>query len=349
MVEKLDGMTICNRRSLLVALIFFMALIAVLLGYGGVTKQTPAPTPLAPSTLPTPAPKPDQTPRHPSPTYRLHGLDFSPYLGRKTPGSRPPITERQLRARMAIVAPYTEWIRTFGSLQGMEKAGQIAHEMGLKVAQGAWLNRDLSTNDLEIANLIAAAKAGHVDLAIVGGEVLLRDDLTEDQLIGYIDQVRKEVPGIPVTTAVISDEILLHPAVVSAVDVVLVNYYPFWEGTRVEEAIASIHRLHQQVTAVVGNKEVIVAETGWPSCGKQFGEALPSPANASLYFLNFVSWARANDVPYFYFEAFDERWKATYEGSPNACWGIWNKDGELKPGMKDVFDGKTMPDNWSDS
>jgi len=92
---------------------------------------------------------------------------------------------------------------------------------------------------------------------------------------------------------------------------------------------------------------IIVSETGWPSCGNQVGDAVPSPENASFYFLNFVSWARANNVPYFYFEAFDESWKAVYEGPQGACWGIWDKDGNLKPGMQDVFDGKVMQDNWS--
>ena len=73
--------------------------------------------------------------------------------------------------------------------------------------------------------------------------------------------------------------------------------------------------------------------------GVGFLDAVPSPENAGLYFRNFVSWARAGEVPYFYFEAFDELWKATYEGSPNACWGIWDRRGDMKPDMRAVFKG----------
>src|SRR5207249_2692794 len=40
---------------------------------------------------------------------------------------------------------------------------------------GAWLRRDPSANNREIANLIRAAKASQVDLAIVGSEVLARN------------------------------------------------------------------------------------------------------------------------------------------------------------------------------
>ncbi len=63
--------------------------------------------------------------------------------------------------------------------------------------------------------------------------------------------------------------------------------------------------------------------------------------------MNFVSWARAEGVNYFYFEALDEEWKAKYEGPQGACWGVWYKDGRLKPCMQAVFDGETIPDNWT--
>jgi hypothetical protein len=74
--------------------------------------------------------------------------------------------------------------------------------------------------------------------------------------------------------------------------------------------------------------------------GNPVGAAIPSPANANFYFLNFISWARLDHVPFFYFEAFDESWKAQDEGPQGACWGVWEKHGVLKPGMQDVFDGE---------
>ena len=52
-------------------------------------------------------------------------------------------------------------------------------------------------------------------------------------------------------------------------------------------------------------------------------------------------------MPYLYFEAFDESWKAKYEGSRGAYWGLWDKDGNLKACMQDVFAGRRMTDNWS--
>ena len=286
-------------------------------------------------------------PGAPSAAYKVYGLDFSPYMDGQDPNQGSTIAEAQLRSRLAILAPYTGWVRSFGMTHGLERTGAIAHEMGFKVALGAWLGRDLAANEVEIANLIAAGQAGQADLLIVGSEVLLRGDLSEEQLAGYMARVKQAVPGIPISTADVHGEILAHPGIVATEDVVLVNYYPYWEGVREEAAVAVLHGWHQQVMALAGSKPVIVSETGWPSCGNTVGDAVPSPQNASAYFLNFVSWARANSVSYFYFEGFDESWKAGYEGPQGACWGIWDRAGQMKPGMQAVFDGQTVADNWS--
>jgi exo-beta-1,3-glucanase (GH17 family) len=282
------------------------------------------------------------------PAYKTFGLGFGPFIDGQNPDAGSVVSEGQLRERMQIIANNTEWVRSFGCSGGLEKTGLVAHGLGLKAAAGAWLSRDSAANDREVANLISEARAGHVDIAIVGSEVLLRGDLTEAQLIGYMNQVRQQIPaGIPVTTAEVYGKLLEHPSVIDNSDVVLANYYPYWEGVSVDVAVATLHRWHQQVVAAARGKSVIVSETGWPSDGNVVGNAVPSPSNASFYFLNFVSWARANSVRYFYFEALDETWKAAHEGPQGAHWGVWDKNGVLKPGMQAVFDGQTMPDNWT--
>ena len=284
------------------------------------------------------------------PAYKLHGLNFSPYVDGQDPNiGSPQISEQQLRERMQIIAPYTQWIRTFSCRNGHEKAGIIAHELGLKAALGAWLSSDLAANELEIAALISAAEAGQADLVIVGSEALLRGDLSPEQLRDYIERVKQEVPaGVPVTTGDVNGEWLKHQQIlVPVVDVLFVNYYPYWEGIPVENAMRFLDHAHRQMIDAAGGKSVIVSETGWPSGGNQEGCAVPSPENAAFFFLNFVSWARANNVQYFYFEALDESWKANYEGPQGSRWGVWDKDGNLKPGMDAVFDGNTIADNWS--
>lgn len=281
--------------------------------------------------------------------YRVYGLNFSPYLDRQDPNSGVPVGPEQLRARMQRIAPYTQWVRSFGSTNGLEAIGPMAHSMGLKAAIGAWLNRMPDANEHEIANLIAAATDGAVDMAIVGSETLLRGDLTPAQLISYLDRVRQALPStIPVTTADTCQQLLQAPQVVEHADAVFMNDYPYFAGVPVRCAVAALHFCYQQLTAIAGGNPVIVSESGWPSCGETRIQAVPSPENASFYFLNLVSWARANNVAFFYFEAFDETWKAAYEGTIGACWGVWSKDGKLKPGTERVFEDEMIPDNWSD-
>jgi len=182
---------------------------------------------------------------------------------------------------------------------------------------------------------------------VVGSEALYRGELTEEQLISYIERVRTAVPGVPVTTGEIYQTWIDHPNLVTAVDVLFSNYYPYWEGVTIDSAIAALNASHQQVVNVAQGRDVGVSETGWPSGGDTLGSAVPSPENAARYFMEFVTWAEVNSTVYFYFEAFDEPWKASYEGPQGAFWGIWDTDGVLKPGMLPVFLGERSEDTWS--
>ncbi len=281
------------------------------------------------------------------PTYQLYGLNFSPFEGSQDPNLGAVVSADQIERRMEIIAPYTEWIRTFGCTGGLEHAGRIAHSLQLKAAVGAWISADPAANEAELESLIREAGSGNVDLAIIGSEVLYRGDLGSADLISYIRRFRAQVPDVPVATADVYSSLLENPAVMAECDVILANFYPYWEGVDVNDAMAWLHERYELVRAVSGDKEVIVSETGWPSEGNTLGDAVPGPENAARFFKNFVSWARAEGVNYFYFESFDEPWKAAYEGPQGAHWGVWDEDGDLKPGMQPVFDGETMEDNWT--
>jgi exo-beta-1,3-glucanase (GH17 family) len=277
----------------------------------------------------------------------VYGIDFSPYENGQDPNAGVEISCDQLAERLGIIAGYTTWIRSYGATHGLECTGSIAHKFGFKVAMEAWISSDANANAEEIGNLIARAQNGEADLAIVGTEVLLRNDLPPNQLIAYLEQFRAAVPGVPVATADVPLSLLNNPAVVDACDLVLVDYYPYWEGKSLSAALAYLNAEDALVRTTYSNKEVVVAETGWPSGGNTVGSAVPSLDNAAYYFLDFESWARANHRKAFYFEATDEAWKANYgEGPQGATFGIFNPTGAMKYGS-DVFSGKTMADNWT--
>ena len=72
-------------------------------------------------------------------------------------------------------------------------------------------------------------------------------------------------------------------------------------------------------------------------------ELLLSAPNAALFAAQFFTWASANHIQAFYFEAFDEAWKATSEAPQEGHWGIWDTTGATKPGMDAFFNGQTVP------
>jgi len=258
----------------------------------------------------------------------MHGIGFSPYMEGQEPGE--PITEEQIRRRMAIIKPHVKWIRSFSCTEGNEMIPRIAHEMGIKTLVGAWLGKEEDKNAIEIENLIQLAKEGYADIVAVGNEVMYREDLSEERLLEYIYQVKNEVPHLPVGYVDAYYEFENRPKITAACDVLLANCYPFWEGCHIDYSLMYMQDMYRRTLRVAGGKKVIISETGWPNKGQSFHGAVPSEECAIRYFLNTQLWTKADNIESFYFSSFDEPWKIGDEGDVGAYWGLWDKNEQLK-------------------
>ena len=258
----------------------------------------------------------------------MHGLCFSPYQEGQEPGDL--ISEAQIRRKLELILPYTKWIRTFSCTEGNELIPVLAKEYGLKTLVGAWLGDDPEVNAAEINGLIKLCKAGYVDVAAVGNEVMYRGDLEEDQLIKFIELVKHEISEIPVGYVDAYYEFTDRPKITAACDVILANCYPYWEGCSLEYSLIYMKQMFEQARAAGQGKKVIITETGWPSQGASLEGAHPSYENALKYFINAQSWSQQADIEMFYFSSFDESWKVDSEGDVGAFWGLWDKDENLK-------------------
>jgi GPH family glycoside/pentoside/hexuronide:cation symporter len=259
---------------------------------------------------------------------QLHGLCFGSYKeGQKAGDSVGP---KQIEQRMNVIAKHTQWVRSFSTANGNDHIAKAAKNNGLKTIVGAWISSDLDQNEKEIENLISLGKQGLIDIAAVGNEVLLREDLSLDKLLGYIARVKKELPNVQVGYVDAYYLFIQQPQLVDACDIVLANCYPFWEGCDIENATAYLDHMYQITKDAANNKPVIVAETGWPSAGENTEAAIPSEENAIRYLINANQWAKAKNAELFYFSAFDETWKVQEEGPVGGNWGIWNKNEQLK-------------------
>jgi len=259
---------------------------------------------------------------------KIHGISFSPYVEGQGPGTV--ISEAQIRERLSFIQPYVHWVRSFSCTDGHELIPAIAAENGLKTMVGVWLDADHEKNEEELANAIAVAKAGHAGILAVGNEVLLRGDLSEDELIDYINRAKAAAPGIEVGYVDAYFEFVDHPRVTAACDVILANCYPFWEGCPAEHSLLYMKEMYRKAAQAANGKKVIISETGWPNVGSAEGGAVPSLENAIKYFINAYQWAEEEGVEIVYFSSFDETWKVDAEGDVGAYWGLWDKDGKPK-------------------
>lgn len=253
----------------------------------------------------------------------MHGICFSMYEDGQKPGDV--ISERQVQRRLEILKPYTQWIRSFSCVEGNEHIPKIAKDLGINTMVGAWLGKNEDMNREEIEGLIALAKEGYVDIAAVGNEVLYRGDLSEEQLLAYINQVKEAVPEVTVGYVDAYYEFTVHPNITEACDVILANCYPYWEGCHIDYSLLYMKQMYRQALDAGRGKKVIITETGWPSQGSSLQSAHPSRENAMKYFMNAQQWSAEEGIEMFYFSSFDESWKVGDEGEVGAYWGLWDK------------------------
>ena len=258
----------------------------------------------------------------------MHGICFSPYLEGQNIGDR--LTKEQITGRMDVIAPHTQWIRSFSCTQGNEFIPEVANAKGLKTMVGAWIGDDIEQNEREIEALISLAKQGYVDIAVVGNEVLLRNELPEQQVLEYINHVKAALPNIPIGYVDAYYQFHERQSLVEACDVILINCYPFWEGCSIDQATLYLNHMYDVAKNAAKGKHVIITETGWPSQGENTAGAVPSYENAMKYFINTNNLSSKESIDMFYFSSFDESWKVHHEGDVGARWGIWDKDEALK-------------------
>ncbi len=161
-------------------------------------------------------------------------------------------------------------------------------------------------------------------------EVLLREDLSEDELIDHLREMKAALPGVPVGYVDAYFLFEKHPRVTAECDVVMTNCYPFWEGCPREQALPYMQTMLARTRAAAPGKRILISETGWPDQGSAFHGAVPGIEAAMQYFVDTAAWAEGEGIEWFHFAAFDEAWKVGAEGDVGAFWGLWDKDARPK-------------------
>ena len=274
---------------------------------------------------------------------QVSGFAYSPYRYGQSPMDETYPSEQQIDEDMALLSQYSTRIRTYSVKGILGDIPRIANKYGVKVMVGAWLSDDREANMIEIDKLIEIVNANkNIDRIIVGNETLLRQELTGDDLVMYMNYVRQSINRkVPVSTAdswdfwLIGDGKGEHPEnarLAESADFVGVHFLPYWLGKRVEFANDDIEASYDKLKSqpVFKNKPIVIGEVGWPSRGREIGQAQASDAEEGKFLRRFFPLAQKENYEFYIMEAFDQPWKMKQEGAVGAYWGVFNADRQPK-------------------
>lgn len=190
----------------------------------------------------------------------------------------------------------------------------VAKELGLKVDQGIWIGSTLNQVDSAVNDVINAGKKYGWDLFtmfIVGNEVVLSNQVSAGELAAKIKQVRNKFRAAgfqgPITTAEPPSSYLQHSELCDAIDIVGINAHPFFDPSSSADTAGSF--LQSQISVAkqaCPNKEVYIAETGYPSQGSSLGSNVPSVENQRTAINNIMT---SLDGKATFLSTYDDYWK----------------------------------------
>ena len=265
--------------------------------------------------------RPDPEPPWPD---HIQGFSFSPFRAGEDAVAHLLPTESEIDTDLKLLAGKSDSVRTYTVEGSLGEIPRLARPYHINVMLGGWVDADQPKTALEISRLIDIARHNpNVTRVLVGNEVALRGDISTDQLIAYLDEVKGQVKQ-PVSTAEPWYTWIKHPELVKHVDFITVHMLPYWEGVDVNLAVQYIEDRMADLQRAYPGKDILIGEVGWPSRGRTRHAAVASPANEAMFLRRFLAKADAKHWKYRIMEAFDQPWKEQVEGAVGAYWGVWD-------------------------
>ena len=259
----------------------------------------------------------------------VNGFAYSGFQKNQSPLEKNYPSTAELLADLKILKTLTNHVRIYGALENSEVT-PLASSLGFKISAGAWLGADRNANAREISALKAQIRTySNIERAIVGNEVLLRKDMTNQALFDYLDDVR-ETTDLPISTAEPWHVWLKNPELVKHVDYIAVHLLPYHEGLHVDQAVDYSLLKYQELMTAFPRKKIVITEVGWPSEGPAIGSSVASKINQAHFVREFIAKTAYKNYDYYLMEAFDQPWKKNLEGWAGAYWGMFSADRTLK-------------------
>ncbi|KAH0587828.1 hypothetical protein H2248_006588 [Termitomyces sp. 'cryptogamus'] len=152
-------------------------------------------------------------------------------------------------------------------------------------------------------------------------------------LIAYIEDTRNMLAGLslPKTMPVGNSDAgsYFNTKVLSSVDYGLSNVHAWFAQVTAGEAAAWVASFFEDTNVKPASQlpnqpKMYIAETGWPTkssdaAHESNGAGIASVTGLQTFLDTFVCQANNNNIPYFFFELFDEKWKDIQYGGVEVC------------------------------
>jgi exo-beta-1,3-glucanase (GH17 family)/glycosyltransferase involved in cell wall biosynthesis len=261
---------------------------------------------------------------------QINGFAVSFFQRYQSPFTQNFPNDDQIDSDLKVLRQYTGRIRTYSTLENPQ-VYRLAQKEGLKVMAGAQIDTRLENNEKEMDALIALSHRypDAIERVIIGNEVLFRNDLPVDKMITYLDRARAHIKQ-PVSIAEPDYIWLKYPELADHVDFITIHLFPFWNGIDRKDSIGAALGAYNAIKQRFPTKLVIVGEIGWPSNGDRRERAYPSISNEAIFIRDWLNVAKADHIPYYLMEAFDQPWKEQLSGRTEAYWGMFSADRQPK-------------------
>ncbi|MGE0564417.1 MAG: beta-(1-6) glucans synthase [Pseudolabrys sp.] len=259
---------------------------------------------------------------------KLYCVSYAPFRGSQTPLAGDfRIPAAQIDEDLGRLKQITDCVRVYSVDFGLDQIAGLAQKHGLKVIQGLWLSskRDKNREQVEGAVRLANQFPETIIAVVVGNEVLLRGELSADDVAAAMREVKSRVK-IPITYADVWEFWLRNRSLAEIADFVTIHILPYWEDDPIaaKNAAAHVDSIRARVAREFAGKDILIGEVGWPSAGRMREGALPSPSNQARVVQKVLAAAHRGDYRVNVIEAFDQPWKRALEGTVGGHWGLFS-------------------------
>ena len=272
------------------------------------------------------------------------GCCYGPYRTGESPnyGIYPTINE--IAADMPIIKNFCSQIRTYGDENTLFYIPREANNVGVGFYAGAWID-NAAADSTQLTDL---ARIGNLNYPttrglVVGNEYLYRHGGDLANLTSSIAQVKNAVTNKNIKVGAAEQWHIWrdYPTLANSVDFIMVHIHPYWEGQNITNAANFVVEKYNFIKNLNPGKKIIIGETGWPTAGATFGQAVPSTNNQEIFFRDFRKLAAEQNIDYLMFDIFNEQWKIQNEGTVGGNWGILDENRNLKSSMEKILQSET--------